>query len=1564
MKKLWLLPAFAAVAVAVPSLTRADAAPANLALGSVATASSSESAQYPGSNAVDGDPATRWSSAFSDPQTLQLDLGARASISEIKLTWEASYGKAYKLEVSNDGQAWTQVAATDASDGGVDDYPGLTATGRYVKLTGTARALQYGYSLFEFEVDGTPLETTVSTAASTYSMPEKDGTVTVPVKLNQASATPVTVGYSTADGTATAGKDYTAASGTLTFAPGETSKDVTLTSIDDGVNEPSETFSLNLSNPSAGVSLGNRPSSTVTIVDDDAATFDGATKTIADFEGTLNVLPAPQPPNNSGLFTFSDSAADVPHLTAVNTPRPGSTGTQAMKLDANTVNGGYGGFSYNLPAAQDWSAYDGFSFWFKGTGTGHNLEFEIKDGGSDGEHSELWNSHVLDDSSNWKFVYVPFSKFTKRTDFQPGGGPTDGHLDLTSMWGWAMNLVPGVNSYVVDDVQVYEQSRNVETFEGPNTVAQRGFSVYNGNNPPPTLTIEPQPRDGATDNHALKVDYNTPSGQYGGFQQDFSDTQDWSQFKGLRFWFYGRPHGAAPVPINIEIKDGGTGPGASELWTTTFQDDTVGWKLVSIPFTKFVYRTDYQPVGGINHVLDLNKMWGYAVTPPASSGSFDFDDVQTYGVAGGAADVSFATDKSLYLAKVGDTVNVGVKLTTIDGKPLAADQTVAYTTGDGTAKAGTDYTTASGTITFPAGTASGTVKTFPVTLLSPSGGSEAKSITLTLTSQGNGVPESPATIMIGAHGLPYLDSSLTVEQRVSDLLGRMTLAEKVGQMTQAERLALPSSSDIAKYNLGSILSGGGSTPSQNTPAGWQDMITGYQTAAMGTRLQIPMIYGADVVHGHNNVTGAVLFPHNVGIGAAHDPSLGVSEGAVSAAEMKATGVPWAFSPCLCVSRDERWGRAYESYGEDPAVVIANEDVIDGFQDNGTLATAKHFVGDGGTTYGSSTTGNYKIDQGVTPPSELATLHLPPFDAAVKQHHVGSVMPSYSSVGYPGAPLKMHANQDLITNWLKTTEGFDGFVISDYAAIDQISPDYKADVKTSINAGLDMIMVPNNYPTFEADLTSLVGSGDIPQSRIDDAVTRILREKFRLGLFEHPFPDSSKVSDFGTDAHRAAARKAVVESQTLLKNDGTLPLSKTAKVYVAGSNADDFGNQSGGWTITWQGGSGSTSSGTTTILQGMKQVAPGATITYSKDASASMAGSTVGVVVVGETPYAEGVGDIGNGRADLSLSAADRTAINRVCGAMKCAVLVVSGRPMIDASLQSANALVASWLPGTEGAGVADTLFGDQPYTGRTTMTWAKSMAQLPINVGDASYDPQFPFGWGLRTDVSARARLVKAQSLGATGLAAVLAADVWNADGSVKYGAQVLAGLRSAGHSSFEADDLVASVARDLAQAAMVRDGINSASSKLTSDAEHLLYTGDLQGAIGKLSQVALTSVSANGGAGGTVPATLSLTLGPAASFGPLTAGVDRDYTAQTTANVISTAGDAALSASGPVHLANGAFTLPSALEVSLSKASWTGPVSNDPVTIGFKQHIGRTDALRTGAYSATVTFTLSTTTP
>ena len=456
-----------------------------------------------------------------------------------------------------------------------------------------------------------------------------------------------------------------------------------------------------------------------------------------------------------------------------------------------------------------------------------------------------------------------------------------------------------------------------------------------------------------TDNHALKADYDVPSGGYGGFVQDLAEPQDWSAFAGIRFWYYGRPRNAAPGRVYFEIKDGGTGPGASELWNTSFLDDTLGWHLVTIPFNQLAYRGDYQPVGGIDHVLNLTKMWGWALTvPPGDKGSFDFDDVQVYGVAGAPPPVTVATDKSVYLANEGDTVTVGVKLTTVDGQPSKAPVSVGYATGGGTATAGSDYTPATGTLDFAAGTASGTVKTFPVSVLADDAAEVAERIDVMLTSTDAGVPSDPAGVIINANGLPYLNPALPIDQRVDDLMSRMTLAEKVGQMTQAERQALDTPTQIAAYDLGSLLSGGGSTPTPNTPAAWADMVDGFQTQALATRLQIPLIYGVDAVHGHNNVDGATLFPHNIGLGAAHDPALVEQAGMVTAVETKSTGVPWAFAPCLCVARDERWGRTYESFGEDPALVIKNETIIDGLQDNGVLATAKHFAGDGGTAFGS------------------------------------------------------------------------------------------------------------------------------------------------------------------------------------------------------------------------------------------------------------------------------------------------------------------------------------------------------------------------------------------------------------------------------------------------------------------------------------------------------------------------------------------------------------------------------------------------------------------------------------
>ncbi|AEW92475.1 MULTISPECIES: glycoside hydrolase family 3 protein [Streptomycetaceae] len=611
-------------------------------------------------------------------------------------------------------------------------------------------------------------------------------------------------------------------------------------------------------------------------------------------------------------------------------------------------------------------------------------------------------------------------------------------------------------------------------------------------------------------------------------------------------------------------------------------------------------------------------------------------------------------------------------------------------------------------------------------------------------------PEHGGHATAAHHGTaPYLDPRLPVRQRVADLLGRMTLEEKVGQMTQAERGAVDSDQgQITDLKLGSLLSGGGSTPASNTPRAWADMIDGYQSHALATRLHIPLLYGIDAVHGDNNLVGATIFPHNIALGATRDPALVRAEEHITATETRATGPQWVFAPCLCVTRDDRWGRAYESFGEDPALVERMETAIDGFQGtrpqdlsrpDHVLATAKHFAGDGDTAYGTSTTNTYTIDQGVTVTDHrhFAAVDLAPYVPAVREHHVGSVMPSYSSVRWtdvPGStPVKMSASKELLTGVLKEKIGFQGFLISDWEAIHQLPGDYATQVRTAVDAGLDMFMEPYSAERFEQTLVSEVRAGRVPMARIDDAVSRILRAKFELGLFEHPYTDRRDIGTIGSPEHRAVARRAVAESQVLLKNDhGALPLKPSQRIYVAEVNADDLGNQAGGWTVTWQGQSGNGRFPGTTILQGIRQAAPD--VTYSADASAPTAGYDVGVVVVGETPYAEGMGDVGNGHT-LDLSAADRAAVDKVCGAIRtCVVLDVAGRPQIVTDeLPKADAFVMSWLPGSEGEGVADVLFGKRPFTGKLPVSWPRAESQEPVNVGDHRYDPLFRYGYGLTT---------------------------------------------------------------------------------------------------------------------------------------------------------------------------------------------------------------------------------------
>jgi len=575
---------------------------------------------------------------------------------------------------------------------------------------------------------------------------------------------------------------------------------------------------------------------------------------------------------------------------------------------------------------------------------------------------------------------------------------------------------------------------------------------------------------------------------------------------------------------------------------------------------------------------------------------------------------------------------------------------------------------------------------------------------------------------------PYKDPSLPVATRVNDLLGRMSLDEKLGQMTQAERISV-NNAQIVQFRLGSLLSGGGSAPSPNTATSWADMYDAFQKAAVTTPLGIPLIYGVDAVHGHNNVFGATIFPHNIGLGATRDPALVQSIGRATAEEVSGTGIDWDFAPCLCTARNDRWGRTYESFGERPDLVASMTTIVTGLQGTSlsapgsVLATAKHFVGDGGTTGG--------VDQGNTQitEAELRAIHLPPFQAAV-QRGVGAVMISFSS--WNG--VKMHSNGFLINSVLKGELGFSGFVISDWNGIDQIDgqPGFTAvEVRTAVNAGIDMVMVPDAWQNFISLLRTEVQAGRVSMSRIDDANRRILTKKFELGLFEHPLTDRSFTPTVGNAAHRSLARQAVRESQVVLKNAGNvLPLATAnSKIFVAGKSADNIGLQSGGWTISWQGASGATTPGTT-ILQGIRNtVAASTTVTFNATGAGIDGSYRVAIAVVGETPYAEGAGDRPGA---MGLDSTDLATISTLRNSgVPVVVVLVSGRPLdIASQLANWNALVAAWLPGTEGQGVADILFGVAQPTGKLPMTWMSSVGQQPINDGDGK-PALFPFGFGL-----------------------------------------------------------------------------------------------------------------------------------------------------------------------------------------------------------------------------------------
>ena len=589
-----------------------------------------------------------------------------------------------------------------------------------------------------------------------------------------------------------------------------------------------------------------------------------------------------------------------------------------------------------------------------------------------------------------------------------------------------------------------------------------------------------------------------------------------------------------------------------------------------------------------------------------------------------------------------------------------------------------------------------------------------------------------ASLALLAQNCPA-EPSARSQAKAGALLTKMTLDEKIGQMVQVDMNGLKDINNIQTFGLGSMLSGGDSDPADISAKGWAAACREYQKHALQTRLQIPLIYGIDAVHGHNNVDGAVIFPHNIGLGATRDAGLVQKAAQVTAQEVAGTSIHWAFAPCVAVAQNERWGRTYESFGESTELVAelgaaATRGMQARLPRGGfVLACAKHFIGDGGTQGG--------VDQGNTVCDEatLRRLFLPPYVQAIKAG-VGSIMVSYNS--WNGE--KMHGQKHLLTDVLKGELGFKGFLISDYAAIDQLSPDYKADIEKSINAGLDTIMIPNgpgqknNYIEFITLLKELVQERRVPATRVDDAVRRILAVKYEMGLFEHPFGDPKLLSAVGSAAHRKIARQCVRESLVLLKNDNhVLPLStKIPSLAVVGQGADNLGMQCGGWTISWQGKTGKVMSGGTTILAGIKQLLGRKTeIFFSSEGTQFGALPGVVIVVIGEQPYAEMKGD----RKDLSLAPEDLELIRRAknSGARVVTVLL-SGRPLIlGQALELSDALVAAWLPGTEGEGVADVLFGVAKAKGKLPRTWPRNNEQLGPPTQSESQGALFPYGFGL-----------------------------------------------------------------------------------------------------------------------------------------------------------------------------------------------------------------------------------------
>jgi beta-glucosidase len=566
----------------------------------------------------------------------------------------------------------------------------------------------------------------------------------------------------------------------------------------------------------------------------------------------------------------------------------------------------------------------------------------------------------------------------------------------------------------------------------------------------------------------------------------------------------------------------------------------------------------------------------------------------------------------------------------------------------------------------------------------------------------------------------------------------MTLPEKLGQMVQAERRYV-APGDIVKYGLGSILSGGGSAPGRGTPAEWADMVDAFHAEARTSRLKIPLVYGVDAVHGHNNVAGATIFPHAIGLGCARDPKLVEELARATAMEVAGTGIDGTFAPLVGPGRDPRWGRTYETFSEDPTLTaMLGAAAIRGYQGDRlgsdplhVIACAKHYAGDGATSFGTSHMDGGVLDRGDVRLDDAAfrALAIAPYRAAIAAG-VGTVMVSFSA--HNGVP--MHANKHLITDVLKGELGFGGLVVSDWSGLREMRGTYYEQVVASVNAGIDITMDAEHPGAFQEFLDTLgkaVAKGDVTMARIDDAVTRVLGVKCEAGLFDKGPTDRKLTALVGSADHHALARRAARASMVLLQNEGALlPLQKGARVLVTGTGADSLTRQAGGWTLAWQGAADKPFPGTT-VLQGIRAALgdPERTIYRKSSTIFDPRIADVAVLVASEPPYAEWFGD----SRDLALPSDDLAALDALARAkLPTVVVLLTGRPVIiEPHLGKARAWLAAWLPGSEGGAVADVLFGDAPPTGKLAHAWLRRVEDLPARTNEPLAHPLFPFGHGL-----------------------------------------------------------------------------------------------------------------------------------------------------------------------------------------------------------------------------------------